>query len=731
MKSSISRRDFLKGSLATAGLTIAASFTPLGCRLLSAAEASKATFKPNIWLEIAPDNSITITVPATEMGQGVMTSLPMIVADELDASWKRVRAKHAVGAEEYKNPILGVQLCVASSSVRGYYEPLRKAGAAARMMLIKAAAQAWKVQEKECEAVNGVVRHRKSGRRASYGKLCTRAAKLPVPQEPVLKKKGEFRYIGKSMPRLDIPDKVQGTAVYGIDFTVPHMLPVVFARPPFYGAKPVSFDQPAAERIQGVRKIVPLPMGIAVCADTMSAALRGREELRVKWDRGSHPDMNNASIERAFMEELEKKGAMARKDGDTAQALAGAVKKVDAAYFVPYIAHVPAEPMNCTAHVTKDKCEVWYSTQAPFICKLVASQVSGLPMDKVNINVLLIGGGFGRRAFPDVMVEAILVSKIVGNPVKVVWTREEDIKHDHFRAATAQRVRAGFDGEGRVTAWSHKVVCGSILKDIDAKQIINGVDFMSLWGLADFPGSPHNNTIMYSIPNLDIEFVTNELPVPVTAWRSVQNGPNAFVTECFVDELAHAAGKDPLKFRLELLKDNARPKRVLELAAEKAGWGKPLAKGRGRGIAQHSCFGTYVAQVADITVDEKSGAIRVNKVVTAVDCGPVVNPDIVRTQIEGAIIMSLSATLKEKVVFSNGGVQSENFNDYKIFTMSDVPEIEVHIVDSTDKMGGIGEPGVPPAAPAVANAFFNATGVRIRRLPLDPEAVREAMKKRG
>ncbi len=730
MKSSISRRDFLKGSLAAAGLTIAASITPFGYRLLNAAEAKKATFKPNIWLEITPDNLVTVTVPAVEMGQGVYTSLPMIVADELEADWKQIRVKQAPGAEDYKNPILGIQLCVASSSVRGYYEPLRKAGAAGRMMLIKAAAQAWKVPEAECKAFDGMVRHKKSSRKISYGKLSQKAAALPIPQEPVLKKEGEFRIIGKPMPRLDIPDKVQGSAIFGLDFTVPNMLIAVFDRPPSYGAKPVSFDQNAAEQVKGVRKVVPLPMGIAVCADTISAAWKGREALKAKWDKGSHPDLNNASIEKVFMEQLDKAGAVARKDGDVKQALEKATKRIGATYFTSYVAHTTPEPMNCTAHVTKDRCEIWSPTQSPFVSKLVASQVSGLPMDKINVNVTLLGGGFGRRAAPDVLVEAVLVSKIVGKPVKVIWTREEDIKYDQFRAATAQRIEAGFDGQGQVTAWSHKVVCGSILKDIDPKGIINGVDFMSLWGLADFPDSPHNNNIMYQIPNLAIEFVMNDLPIPVSPWRSVQNGPNAFVIECFVDELAHAAGKDPLEFRLQLLKNNARPKRVLEVAAEKAGWGKPLPKGQGQGIAQHSCFGTYVAQVANISVNENNGMIKVHKVVAAVDCGPVINPDTIKAQIEGSIIISLSAALKEKVVFANGGVKSANFGDYKIFKMSDSPEIEVHIIKSTEKMGGIGEPGVPPAAPAVANALFNLTGARVRRLPLDPETVREAIKKR-
>jgi isoquinoline 1-oxidoreductase beta subunit len=730
MKSSISRRDFLKGSLAAAGLTIAASVTPFGYRLLSAAEVEKGAFKPNVWFEITPNNLVTVTVPASEMGQGVLTSLPMIVADELEADWSQIRVKQAPAADAFKNPVLGDQLTVASSSVRGYYEPLRKAGAAGRMMLVKTAAQTWKVPEGECEASKGVVRHKKSGRKLTYGKLCKKAAALPIPQEPVLKKESEFRLIGKPMPRLDIPEKVAGTAVFGLDVNVPDMLYAVIARPPAYGAKPVSFDQKAAEAIKGVRNVIPTPHGIAVCADSLGAALKGKDALRVQWDKGSHPDMDNNSIEKIFMEELDKPGAVARKDGDTKKALGEANKKVEATYFVSYVAHTTMEPMNCTAHVQKDQCDLWVPTQGQLVAKFVASQVSGLPPDKVNVHTTFLGCGMGRRATPDFIVEAVIASKVAGKPVKLFWSREEDIKYDFYRAATCQRIEAGLNGQNQLTAWSHKVVAPSILKGIDPKAIINGVDFMSLWGLADFPGSPHNNNIMYEIPNLYIEFLINDLPIPVAPWRSVQNGPNAFVIECFIDELAHAAGKNPLEFRLQLLKNNMRVRRVLETAAQKAGWGKPLPKGQGRGIAQHSCFGTYVAQVADISVNESNGKIKVNKVVAAVDCGPVINPDTIKAQIEGGIIASLSTTLKEKVVFSNGGVKSSNFDDYKIFKMSEVPEIEVHIVKSTEKMGGIGELGVPPAAPAVANAFFNATGVRIRRLPLDPETVREAIKKR-
>jgi isoquinoline 1-oxidoreductase beta subunit len=426
---------------------------------------------------------------------------------------------------------------------------------------------------------------------------------------------------------------------------------------------------------------------------------------------------------------LDKPGSKAAEKGDAKKALEGAAKKVKSTYFVPYVAHTTMEPINCTAHVRKDQCDVWAPTQGQTVAQIVASEVSGLPPDKVNIHTTYMGCGLGRRAAPDFVAEAVIASKVTGKPVKVVWTREEDIKHDFFRSATCQRIEAGLDGQGQLIGWSHKAVAGSIMKDIDPKAIQNGVDIMSLWGLVDFPGSPDGNRILYEIPNFYLEFLISELPVPVTAWRSVQNGPNAFVTECFIDEMAHAAGKDPLEFRLPLLKESKGAQQVLKVAAEKAGWGKPLPKGQGRGIAQHHCFGTDVAMVAEVSVNEKDGIVKVNRVVVAVDCGLAVNPDTVEAQIQGGVINALSTALKEEVRFANGGVKSANFDDYGILRMSEVPEIVVHIVKNNEKMGGIGEPGVPPTAPAVANAFFNATGVRIRRIPLTSKVVLEALKK--
>ncbi|MGA2464846.1 MAG: xanthine dehydrogenase family protein molybdopterin-binding subunit [Thermodesulfobacteriota bacterium] len=728
MRTSMTRRAFLKGSLAAAGLTIGVSVTPFGHRLLNASEID--SFSPNVFFKITPDNKVAIFVGNSEMGQGVLTAFAMIIAEELEADWSRVRVKQAPAADAFKNPIIGGQVTVASASVRGFYEALRKAGAAGRAMLIKAAAETWKVPEDECKALMGTVKQEKSGRTLTYGQLCLKAAKLQVPENPPLKSENEFRYMGKPMPRVDVPEKVAGTAVYGLDVTVKDLHYAVIARPPAYGAKPLSYDEKGAEQIKGVQKVIPVPMGIAVCAKSIDAALKGRDALKVKWDKGVLPDMDNDYIEKSMSEDLNKPMVSVVNTGDAKKAISEAAKKIEATYFVPFVAHTTMEPMNCTAYVRDDGCDVWAPTQAQTGAQMLASKASGLPGEKVHVQTTFMGCGLGRRAKPDFVVEAVTISKAVGKPVKVMWTREEDIKYDYFRAAGSHRIEAGLDAQGQLIGWSHKLVSPSIAKEINPGQLKDGIDWFCMWGLADRPESyGWNNRIQYEIPNLSIEFLMSSLPIPCGVWRSVQNGPNAFVIECFIDELAHAAGKDPLEFRLQNLKNNMRARRVLEVVAEKAGWGKAIPKGEGRGIAQHACFGSYVAQVAEISVNKKDGTIKVHRVVAAVDCGPVVNPDPLVAQIEGGIINSLSTALKEEVKFANGGVKSANFDDYNVMRMSEVPEIQVHIVKSNEKIGGIGEVGVPPAAPAVANAFFNATGVRIRRLPLSPKTVTEAIKK--
>jgi isoquinoline 1-oxidoreductase beta subunit len=732
MSANITRRQFLRESLAATGMTIAVSITPFGYRLLSAAQAGQdAAFQPNVWIEITPDNVVTITVPNSEMGQGVHTALPMIVADELEAEWKQIKIVQSGAGKEYGNPALGGgQVTVASASCRGHYMPLRKAGAAGRAMLIAAAAATWKVPKNECKAYEGTVRHKKSGKSLTFGQLSLKAATLPVPQDAPLKKESEFRYIGKSMPRVDIPDKVSGKAIFGMDIDIPDMCYAVLARPPAFGAKPISYDQNAAMQVKGVRKVVPAPMGIIVCAETLWAAWEGRDALNVKWDKGSHPALDNAFIYKVFMDDLaHKKGAVAVNKGDAKGALAQAAEKVEGTYFTAYISHATIEPMNCTAHVQKDRCDVWAPTQNQTASQGIASGISGLPPEKVHIHTTYLGCGLGRRATPDYVVEAVIASKAVGRPVKVIWTREEDMQQGLYRPAMAHRVTAGMDSQGRLNGWSHKAVCSSIIKGMDPKDplLVNkGLDYFALWGIWD--PTPNDNNMTYEIPNFYVEEVLPNLPIPCCPLRSVQNAPNAFVVESFMDELAHAAGKDPLEFRLQLLKNNRRATRVLQTVAEKAGWGKP-GLGQGRGIAQHYCFWTHVAAVADVSVDKSDGAVKVHRIVFAVDCGPVINPDPLVAQFEGGGILALSTALKEQVMFSNGGVKSANYDDYSIMKMSEIPKIEVHIVQSTDRVGGIGELPMPATAPSVANAIFDATGARVRRLPMNPETVLAAVKR--
>ncbi|MBF0528091.1 MAG: xanthine dehydrogenase family protein molybdopterin-binding subunit [Deltaproteobacteria bacterium] len=726
----IDRRSFLKGSLAV-GLTIAISITPGGFQLLNASDNKKqapAGFKPSAWYEIGPDNTIRVWIPSSEMGQGALTTLPMIIADELEADWDQMRILQAPAADVFKNPVFQMQMTVGSASVRGWYEPLRTAGAVGRAMLVKAAAGTWNVPEEECQAAKGAVRHLKTQRSLTYGQLCLKAATFEVPKEAPLKKESEFRYMGKFMPRVDIPDKVKGTAIFGFDVSVSDMAYAALVRPPAYGAKPMAYDEAAAMNIKGVYKIVPTPNGLAVCAESIETAWKGRQALKVKWGPGSHPDLSTESLEKNFHGQLDQQGQVAISRGDAALALRDAAKKVEATYYVPCVAHATMEPMNCTAHIRPDGCDLWVPTQAQTLAQMTAAKLTGLPLEKVNVHTTLLGCGLGRRARLDFVIEAVLASKAMGRPVKVLWTREEDMQYDAFRAATCQRIQAGLDGQGRLTAWSHKVVCLSILKHMNPDALKNGIDYYSLLGLVDYPGSTGiNNFIQYQISNFYVEQILSDLPVPAAPWRSVQNAPNAFIIECFLDELAQAAGRDPLEFRLQLLSNNQRSRRVLETVAEKSGWGRPLAKGWGRGIAHHACFGSYVAQVAEVSVNPGDGRIRVHRVVVAVDCGPVVNPDALIAQIEGAVVMGLSTTLKEEIQFANGGVKSANFDDYPLLKMSEVPEIEVHVIQSNDRIGGMGEPGITPVAPAVANAVFQATGARIRRLPLTPERVSAAL----
>jgi isoquinoline 1-oxidoreductase beta subunit len=720
MKTNLSRRQFLK--LAGAGLAVAVASSQDGYRLLSAAEVEKEgpAFQPSVWLSISTAGIVTVLVNKSEMGQGVYTSLPMIVADELDCDWKNVRMEPAPAGEAYKDVLFGMQATGGSSSIRHMYEPLRKAGAAAREMLVAAAAAEWKVPAADCAADLGLVRHRKSKKTLAYGKLTGKASKLPVPQSPALKTESQFRYIGKDIPRLDLEDKVNGLAKFGTDTFVPGMLYAAIARPPAYEADLASTDKDAAMGVPGVKAVVPIHSGMAVCADTIDAAWKGREALKPNWRNERFPALNTVSLEKDFSGRLESKGIMARNDGDADTALGSAAKKIEAVYVLPYLSHATMEPMNCTAHVRADGCDIWVSTQNQSGVLALAEKLTGLTPERIHVHTTLLGGGFGRRFETDVVEEALLLSISTGKPVKLIWKREEDMQNDLYRPANVSRVRGAVDAAGRVTAWSHKIVCPSIFARVFPKAMKNGIDNAAVEGLRD---------LEYEVPNIAVEYVRIDTPVPVGFWRSVGSSHNAFTVESFVDELAAAAGKDPLEFRLGMLKNHPRARQVLEVAAEKAGWGKPTTRGQARGIAYHLSFESYVAEVAEVSVDKKTGAVKVHKVTCAVDCGPVVNPAIVSAQMMGGLIMGQSAAMKEKIEFANGGVKSENFSDYELLPMSEAPEVDVHIVKSDAKMGGVGEPGTPPVAPAIANAIFAATGARVRQLPMKPETVLAAMKK--
>jgi isoquinoline 1-oxidoreductase beta subunit len=720
MKTTITRRQFLKIT-AGAGLSIAVAATPLGYRLMSAAEMEKEHpgFRPNVWLKILPDNTVIIVVNKSEMGQGVYTSLPMIVADELDAQWKNVRMEVAPAAEAYKDLAFGMQATGGSSSIRNMEGPLRKAGAAAREMLRIAASREWSVPLNECVVELGKVRHLKSNRILTYGQLTKEAAKQEVPQNPVLKTEKQFRYIGKEMPRLDMHEKTNGLAQFGIDSFVPGMLYAAIVRPPAYESDLASYNQDAAKAVAGVQAVVPIHRGIAVCADTIDAAWKGRDALKPNWQNARYPQLTTESMEKDFIDRLDARGIMSRNDGNAQGALDTAAKKIEAVYLLPFLSHATMEPMNCTAHVRADGCDIWVPTQNQSGVLKTAMQLTGLKPEQINVHTTYLGGGFGRRFERDFVEEALLLSLSTGKPVKLVWKREEDMQNDFYRPMNVSRIQASLDNDGRVTGWSHKIVCPSIFARVFPDSMKKGIDNAAVEGLENME---------YEIPNISVEYMRIDTPVPVGFWRSVGSSHNAFTVESFVDELASAAKKDPLEFRLGMLKNHPRAKKVLEVAAEKSGWGKSLMRGRARGIAYHKSFASYVAEVAEVSVNKNGGIVKVHKVTCAVDCGSTVNPAIVSAQMMSGITMGLSAALKEKIEVANGGIKSENFADYELLRMREAPDVEVHIVKSGEKLGGIGEPGVPPVAPAVANAVFTATGARIRQLPMRPETVLEALK---
>ncbi len=712
MSSTIDRRAFLT----RAGLTLAIVATPSSLKVLAMGPAATASdvFSPGPWLQITPDNQVTVLLCKSEMGQGIHTAIPMIVADELEADWSQVKTEMAPVEAEYADPVHHMHATFGSQSIRHLYQPLRKLGAAGREILVEAAANKWNVAASQCEAIQGRVHHKSSGRSFSYGELVEEASSLPVPENPKLKQKSEFKLMGTPVARRDLPAKVSGEAKYGLDTFVPGMLYGVVARPPAYGAKVTSYDEQAAKKVNGVRHVVEFDRGIGICADTIDAAWKGREALNAQWGPGVEPGLSTASMDKYLADALDMSSLEARNDPGVPAALRQASKRVHATYFLPYLSHAIMEPMNATAHVQGDQCEVWSPNQSPSGVQRAAAAIVGLKPEQVQVHTPYLGGGYGGRGATEGVVEAVALSKATGKPIKVIWTREEDIKYEAYRPGYGHRIDASLDKTGKVTAWSHRVA-GSI---VHGRGPGPRVDSGAVSGLRD---------LQYDIPNIKVDYIWVNKPIPVRPWRSPSGSHNGFTVESFMDELAHAANQDPVEFRLKHLQHAPRAQRVVELAAEKSGWGKPLTGAEGRGITSYYTDEAYVAAVAEVSVDRKTGVIDVHRIVCAVDGGPIINPDTAEAQIAGALVMGLSAALREKVEFADGGVKSANFTDYHTLRMSQAPNIEVHFVDSDAKIGGLGEPSLPLAAPSVTNAIFDATGARIRRLPLTPERVLEAL----
>jgi isoquinoline 1-oxidoreductase subunit beta len=710
----LSRRHFLVSSAAAGGGLVLSLSLPFG----SSEAASTESFAPNAFIRIGSDDQIVLTMPYVEMGQGTYTSIPMLIAEELEVGLKQVRLEHAPPNEKlYANPLLGVQATGNSNAIRGGWKPLREAGATARVMLIAAAAKRWGVDAKSCHAQEGEVIHAPTGRKLKYGELAADAAKIPLPTDVALKKPEEFRLIGTPAKRLDIAGKVNGSAVYGIDVRPPGVKIATLAQSPVFGGRVKSVDDTAAKAVKGVRQIVRLDDAVAVVADHMGAAKKGLEALKIEWDEGSHAGLSTADIARELEQATLKTGAVAQNIGDAGKAMADAATKVEATYQLPFLAHATMEPMNCTVHFRGSECEIWLGTQAIARVQKMAAAAAGLPVERVIVHNHLIGGGFGRRLEADGAVRAVEIAKQVDGPVKVVWTREEDIQHDMYRPYWFDRIAAGLDKDGKPMVWTNRFAGPSVIARWLPAAFANGLDPDTTEGAIN---------LVYGLPNSHVEYVRVEPPgIPTAFWRSVGPSHNVFVTESFIDELAAAAKQDPVVYRRALLDGNPRAKAALDLAAEKAGWGQPLPKGRGRGIALQNAFGSYLAQVAEVEV-AKDGSVRVHRVVAAMDCGTVVNPDTVQAQIQSGVNFGVTAALYGEITLKNGRVEQTNFDTYQILRMNEAPAIEVHIVKSSEAPGGMGEAGTSGIVPAIANAVFAATGKRLRKMPIDANALKQA-----
>jgi isoquinoline 1-oxidoreductase beta subunit len=702
--SPLSRREFVAGAAAAGAGLVIGFYLPHGNR------SEEQSFSPNAYLRITPDNKVTIVVARSEMGQGVRTALPMILAEELEADWKQIEIEQA-GA----STLFGDQTTGGSASVRTTWDPMRKAGAAAREMLISAAALTWGVPRSACAAENGHIKHASSGRSLRYGELANRAATLPIPTDVALKQSKDYKIVGHRLPRLDSPDKVKGDAIFGSDFRLPEMKFAVLSRCPTIGGKVSAFDDKESKKVAGVSYTGKVgDSAVAVVADSVWGAMEGRRLLNVTWDEGPNKDLNTAAVVASLKAAASKKGANLYLAGDPAKA---AGRRLTAEYELPFMAHAAMEPGNCTAHYQESKCELWAPTQVPQDCRDSVAQAIGLDPDQVKVNVTLMGGGFGRRLEHDYAVEAALVSKAISAPVKVIWTREDDMRCSTYRPASLHQVSATLDGSGFPVALMHRIIAPSISGQ-KGQPTPNGVD----------PDLPDEAGPVYAIPNYSIDYVMTQTPVPLGWMRSVYALQAGFALESFIDELAAAAGKDPLQYRLHLLaKDQdlqyftttwrtSRMRGVLQLAAEKASWDKPLPAGRYRGVAGFGCFGTYVAEVVEISMENDQPSVL--RVVAAVDCGQVVNPSILEQQIQGGVVYALANALRAKITIEKGRVVQGNFDDYAPLRMNETPAVEVYAVPSSEAPTGVGEPPVPPLAPALCNAIYAATKKRIRKLPI-------------
>jgi isoquinoline 1-oxidoreductase beta subunit len=714
---SSTRRDFLKGAgtVGAIALTIGFEWTGSARRSLAAPAAGK-TFAPNAFLRIGADGSVTVIAKHVEMGQGAYTGIATVVAEELDADWEKVRVESApADAKRYANLAFGtIQGTGGSSAMANSWNQLRDAGGKARAMLLAAAAKEWSVPVAELTVDKGTVSHAGKKRQAAFGALVATAATLPVPETVQLKDPKDFKLIGHRAPRVDAAAKSDGTAQFTIDVEMPGMLVALLKRPPLFGSKVKSFDATAAAAVPGVVKVVQVPGGVAVVAKGFWAAKRGRDALKIEWDDANAEKRSSAALMEEYRRLADKPALPARKDGDAAQAIKGAVRRVSASYEFPYLAHAPMEPLDAVVKLNANSCEIWAGDQFQTIDQANAARTAGLDPQQVSIHTLYAGGSFGRRANvgSDYIVEAVSIAKAYGadgTPIKLQWTREDDIRGGLYRPMYFHKLEAGLDAKGQLTGWRHVIVGQSIMAGgAFAGMIKDGVDPTSVEGAS---------TIAYEIPNVAVDLSTTKTGVPVLWWRVVGSSHTTYAVEAFIDEVAHAAGQDGFTFRRKLLDQHPRMKAVLELAADKAGWGTALPPGKGRGIAVAEAFKTFVAQVAEVSVD-KAGQVKVDRVICAVDCGTPINPDIIAAQMEGGIGFGLGAILYGAITLKDGQVEQGNFNGYRVLRINEMPKVEVHIVPSAEPPTGVGEPGVAPLGPAVANAIFAATGKRSYVLPI-------------